>query len=308
MKAVTFFLLFSLLTFGQEKQVCFSFDDLPVVSYGISDTIFQKGLIENLISGLKKNDIHAVGFVNEKKLYNQEGKINQFQVELLKSWIDYGLELGNHTFSHPDYNLVSFKDFTQNVLKGETITKEILSQKGKTIKYFRHPFLHLGNTKEKADSLDNFLYNHGYKTAPVTIDNEDYLFAVAYKRAKVKNDTLLAKQIGYDFVNYIEKKLKYYEMQSNRLFGRDIKQILLLHASWLNSDYIDSLAAIFKKNSYEFVSMDRALEDNIYKTEITVYGNWGISWIDRWALSKGKRADFFKDEPETPGYIKELSK
>ena len=308
MKAVTFFLLFSLLTFGQEKQVCFSFDDLPVVSYGISDTIFQKGLIENLISGLKKNDIPAVGFVNEKKLYNQEGKINQFQVELLKSWIDYGLELGNHTFSHPDYNLVSFKDFTQDVLKGETITKEILSQKGKTIKYFRHPFLHLGNTKEKADSLDNFLSNHGYKTAPVTIDNEDYLFAVAYKRAKVKNDTLLAKQIGYDFVNYIEKKLKYYEMQSNRLFGRDIKQILLLHASWLNSDYIDSLAAIFKKNSYEFVSMDRALEDNIYKTEITVYGNWGISWIDRWALSKGKRADFFKDEPETPGYIKELSK
>ena len=308
MKAVTFFLLFSLLTFGQEKQVCFSFDDLPVVSYGISDTIFQKGLIENLISGLKKNDIPAVGFVNEKKLYNQEGKINQFQVELLKSWIDYGLELGNHTFSHPDYNLVSFKDFTQDVLKGETITKEILSQKGKTIKYFRHPFLHLGNTKEKADSLDNFLSNHGYKTAPVTIDNEDYLFAVAYKRAKVKNDTLLAKQIGYDFVNYIEKKLKYYEMQSNRLFGRDIKQILLLHASWLNSDYIDSLAAIFKKNSYEFVSMDRSLEDNIYKTEITVYGNWGISWIDRWALSKGKRADFFKDEPETPGYIKELSK
>ena len=308
MKAVTSFLLFSLLTFGQEKQVCFSFDDLPVVSYGISDTIFQKGLFENLISGLKKNDIHAVGFVNEKKLYNQEGKINQFQVELLKSWIDYGLELGNHTFSHPDYNLVSFKDFTQDVLKGETITKEILSQKGKTIKYFRHPFLHLGNTKEKADSLDNFLSNHGYKTAPVTIDNEDYLFAVAYKRAKVKNDTLLAKQIGYDFVNYIEKKLKYYEMQSNRLFGRDIKQILLLHASWLNSDYIDSLAAIFKKNSYEFVSMDRALEDNIYKTEITVYGNWGISWIDRWALSKGKRADFFKDEPETPGYIKELSK
>ena len=308
MKAVTFFILFGLLTFGQEKQACFSFDDLPVVSYGISDTAFQKELIGNLISGLKKNDIPAIGFVNEKKLYNKNGEINQFQVELLKSWIEHGLELGNHTFSHPDYNVVSFKDFTQDILKGETITKGILSQKGKTIKYFRHPFLHLGNTKEKADSLDNFLSNHGYITAPVTIDNEDYLFAVAYKRAKVKKDTLLAKQIGYDFVNYIERKLKYYEMQANRLFGRNIKQILLLHASWLNSDYIDSLAAMFKKNNYEFVSMDQALEDNIYKTEITFYGNWGISWIDRWALSKEKKGDFFKAEPETPGYIKELSK
>ena len=307
MKAVTFFLLFSLLTFGQEKLVCFSFDDLPVVSYGMNDTVFQKELFDNLISGLKKNNIPAIGFVNEKKLYNKNGEINKFQVELLKNWIDYGLELGNHTFSHPDYNLVSFKDFTKDVLKGETITKEILSQRGKTIKYFRHPFLHLGNTKEKADSLDNFLSNHGYITAPVTIDNEDYLFAVAYKRANVKKDTLLAKQIGHDFVNYIEKKLKYYEMQSNRLFGRDIKQILLLHASWLNSDYVDSLAVRFKKNNYEFVSMDQVLKDNIYKTEITVYGNWGISWIDRWALSKGKKGNFFKNEPETPSYIKELS-
>ncbi len=308
MKTFIFFILSGLLTFGQNKQVCFSFDDLPVVSYGISDTIFQKGLIDNLISGLKKNDIPAIGFVNEKKLYNKEGKINQFQVELLKSWIDHGLELGNHTFSHPDYNVVSFKDFTQDILKGEIITKEILSQNGKTIKYFRHPFLHLGNTKEKADSLENFLSNHGYITAPVTIDNEDYLFAVAYKRAKVKNDTILTKQIGQDYISYMEKKLKYYEMQSNRLFGRNIKQILLLHASWLNSDYIDSLAKMFRKNNYEFVAMDYVLEDNIYKTDITVYGTWGISWMDRWALSKEKKGDFFKAEPETPSYIKELSK
>ncbi len=308
MKTLVFLILFGLLTYGQKKQVCFSFDDLPVVSYGIPDTVFQKGLIDNLISGLKKNEIPAIGFVNEKKLYNKKGEINQFQVELLKNWVGHALELGNHTFSHPDYNVVSFKDFTQDVLKGEIITKEILSQDRKTIKYFRHPFLHLGNTKEKADSLDNFLSDHGYITAPVTIDNEDYLFAVAYKRAKVKNDTLLTKQIGHDFVNYIEKKLKYYEMQSNRLFGRDIKQILLLHASWLNSDYIDSLATMFTKNNYEFVTMDQALEDNIYKTGITVYGNWGISWMDRWALSKGEKRDFFNDEPETPAYIKELSK
>lgn len=308
MKAVLFFILFAFLTFGQKKQVCFSFDDLPVVSYGITDTVIQKRLFDNLISGLEKNNIPAIGFVNEKKLYNNDGKVNQFQAELLKKWIDHDLELGNHTFSHPDYNIVSFKDFTQDILKGEIITKKILSRNGKKIKYFRHPFLHLGNTKEKADSLDNFLSNHEYLTAPVTIDNEDYLFAVAYKRTKVKNDLLLTKQIGHDFVNYIEKKLKYYEKQSNRLFEKNIKQILLLHASWLNSDYIDSLAAMFKKNNYEFVSMDQALEDNVYKTEITVYGNWGISWIDRWALSKGKRGDFFKAEPETPLYIKEMSK
>jgi peptidoglycan/xylan/chitin deacetylase (PgdA/CDA1 family) len=297
-----------LLSFGQRKEVCFSFDDLPVVSYGMPDTVFQKELFDNLISGLNQNRIPAVGFVNEKKLFNSEGNLNEFQVRLLQTWSDHNLELGNHTFSHPDYNLTSFKDFTQDILKGEIITKKILFIKGKTIRYFRHPFLHLGNTKEKTDSLDNFLSDHGYTTAPVTIDNEDYLFAVAYKRAKVKNDTLLTKQIGNDYINYMWKKLKYYEMQSISLFGRDIKQILLLHASWLNSDYIDSLAVMYRKNNYEFITMDKALEDDVYNTRITAYGNWGISWIDRWALSKGKKGSFFKDEPETPDYIKDLSK
>ena len=91
------------------------------------------------------------------------------------------------------------------------------------------------------------------------------------------------------------------------MFGRDIRQVLLLHASALNSEYVDSLAIMFRKNNYEFISMDKALEDKAYQTEITKYGNWGISWIDKWALSQGKKGDFFKEEPITPDYIKKLS-
>jgi len=262
--------------------------------------------MDGIINSLKKHNIPAIGFVNEKKLFKNDSII-PFQVSLLEKWIDNNLELGNHTYSHPDYNKVSFSDFTKDLLKGEIVTKQILAKRNKSIKYFRHPFLHIGNTKDKADSLNEFLGSNNYKTAPVTIDNEDYLFAVAYKRAKVKNDAILAKQIGSDFVKYIEKKLHYYENQSQNLFGRNINQILLLHASWLNSDYIDSLAEMFEKNGYSFLSMDKALEDKLYLTPINIYGNWGISWIDRWALSMGKKGVFFKDDPQTPKYIQKLS-
>ncbi len=51
-----------------------------------------------------------------------------------------------------------------------------------------------------------------------------------------------------------------------------------------------------------------SLQDKVYETEISSYGNWGISWIDRWALSKGKKGEFFKGEPSTPEYIVELAK
>jgi peptidoglycan/xylan/chitin deacetylase (PgdA/CDA1 family) len=304
-------LLFSLLIFatsayGQNRQVCFSFDDLPVVGYGITDTTFQKQVTDRLVGSLAKNRIPAIGFVNEKKMY-EAGRVSQFQTGLLKSWLDNRLELGNHTYSHPDYNTVSYREFTEDLLKGETLTRKLLMEKGKTLKYFRHPFLHVGPTRAKADSLDAFLASHGYTTAPVTIDNEDYLFALAYHRANNKKDTALMKRIGTDFLLYMEAKMKYYEKQSVALFGREIPQILLLHASLLNADYTDALAAIFRKNNYSFISMDKVLEDVAYQTEVTVYGKWGISWIDKWALSLGKKGDFFKEEPLTPEYINKLS-
>ena len=300
------FLIFDLASFGQQKQVCFSFDDLPVVNYGITDSAYQKDLFNKIVFSLKTNKVPAIGFVNEQKLYNKDGVI-QYQIDLLQNWITSGLELGNHTFSHPDYNNVSFRYYADDIIKGETMIKKILNEQNQRIKYFRHPFLHVGNTKAKADSLNDFLNKRNYLVAPVTIDNDDYLFALAYKRTKDKCDTALMNKIGHDYIAYMEKKLKYYEMQSNNLFGRNINQVLLLHASLLNSDYLDSLIALYKSNNYVFVSMDNAVKDSAYKTEITVFGNKGLSWIDKWALSAGKKDEFFKEDPTTPDYIKKMA-
>ena len=296
----------SLFAVGQSRQVCFTFDDLPVVNYGVTDTTFLRQLTDRLVLSLVGNHIPAIGFVNEGKMYDK-GKASQFQLGLLKSWPDNGLDLGNHTFSHPDFNTVSFRDFTTDLLKGETLTRKLLQEKGMALKYFRHPFLYVGTTKSKADSLASFLQRHHYTVAPVTIDNEDYLFALAYHRAYFNKDSMLMKRIGADFLSYMEAKMKYYEKQSAALFGREIPQILLLHASLLNSDYMSDLAAIFRKNGYAFVNMDKVLEDEAYRTKITVYGKWGISWIDKWALSRGKKGEFFKEEPVTPEYIHQLS-
>ena len=296
-----------LVALGQQKKVCFTMDDMPVVSYGITDTNYQKNLFNKLTQSLRRHNIPAIGFVIGKKLYTADG-IDQFQVRLLESWLNSGLDLGNHTYSHPDYNSVTLKEYIWNIEQGEPITKKLLADHGKALKYFRHPYLHVGNTKGKADSLSDYLSARGYTVAPVTIDNDDYLFAVAYKRAQDKNDRSLMTQIGSDYTSYLEKKLHYYERQAKNLFGRAINQILLFHASALNSDYGDSLALMFVRNNYSFVSLDKALEDPVYKTEVTSFGNYGISWLDRWALSRGKTGEYFKDDPVPPDYVKKMSK
>jgi hypothetical protein len=202
---------------------------------------------------------------------------------------------------------VDFSDYTVEILKGEKITKALLSKYNQEMKYFRHPFLHVGATQQRADSLENFLKNHKYITAPVTIDNEDYLFANAYQKVLIRKDSVLAHKIGKDYISYMEQKIFYYEKMSQALFGRQIPQILLIHASLLNADYIQALAEIYTKNEYKFTTMEQTMTDQAYETPITKFGRYGISWLDRWAISQGKTGDFFKGDPETPQYVVDLS-
>jgi len=62
------------------------------------------------------------------------------------------------------------------------------------------------------------------------------------------------------------------------------------------------------KNNYAFISLEEALRDKAYNTEVNIYPEWGISWLDRWALSQNKPRQFFLGEPDTPAFIKELAK
>jgi peptidoglycan/xylan/chitin deacetylase (PgdA/CDA1 family) len=303
---ISILLISGSFTFGQQKQVCFTFDDLPFVTYGIPGSTNQKEGFDKIVAVLKTNKIPAIGFVNGGKLYAR-GKLQSSKMDLLINWFNSGLELGNHTFSHSDYNNVPFSVYKKDILDCEHTLKRVLDEPRKPITYFRHTYLHVGNSKAKADSLDNFLKENNYQVAPVTIDNEDYLFASAYSKVSEKQDTALMKQIGLDYLAYMNKKLIYYEMQSRILFGRCIPQILLLHMSTLNSDYLEALIDLFRENKYEFVNISDALKDPAYQTKISVYGNWGISWIDKWALSAGKKGDFFKADPVTPDYIKVLA-
>ena len=288
---------------GQTKEICITLDDLPVVSYDFKDIKFQQSIVQKLVKTFDSYNIPAIGFVNENKLYSR-GKLNSEKVNLLKIWLNAGYELGNHTYSHKDYHKASYDEFTKDILDGEKVCKQLTNKFNQKYQYFRHPFLHVGLNKEKHDSLTIFLSTHGYLEAPVSIDNDDYIFAFAYSKALQKKDSTMMKQIGEDYVDYMEEKLLFFEGQSEKLLGRNIKHILLLHANLINADYLYELAERYKKHGYSFVSMEEALNAEAYKNEITKYNNWGISWLDRWALSRGEKGDFFEGDPETPEYVR----
>jgi hypothetical protein len=110
----------------------------------------------------------------------------------------------------------------------------------------------------------------------------------------------MISKIGTEYLVYMKQKLEYYESRSQVLFDRNIAHTLLIHANKLNSDYYGKLCEMLRSKNYEFITLETALKDDAYKTEDKFIGNAGISWIDRWALTMGKKRDFFAGEPLCP--------
>lgn len=306
MKLAFLFILFSISCFAQSSSriVAITIDDLPVVS--TRRTIEnRREITKKLLGHIRKAKVPAIGFVNENKLYRDDKRV-EAEVDLLRMWLNAGLELGNHTFSHRSADAIDVKAYTDDILRGEIITKELLKAKNREIKYFRHPFLQTGSDMQVKTAIYKFLAEHNYKVAPISIDNADYIFSSAYDKAFDKKDMKLMKQVGNAYVPYMEKKVDYWERQSMKLFGREISQTLLIHANFINSDYFDDLAAMFKRRGYKFVSLEGALKDEAYRLPDNFTRRAGISWLHRWTLDKGGE-HVLPDEPMVPDFVLKAS-
>lgn len=285
------------------RQVVVTIDDLPATMFG-GDLADWQQMTEALLGGLVRGQVPAIGFVNESKLYVEgAAEPDPARVALLQAWADAGLELGNHSYSHPDLHDTPLEQYQRDVLRGAEVTSQVLAAAGGTARYFRHPFLHTGTQLGIRDAFHAFLAEHGYEVAPVTIDNQEWIAARAYDHALVRADTALANRIAAAYVEYMREVFAYYEQQSLAIVGYELPQVLLIHANRLNAAVIDDLLAMIRARGYQFVSLTQALRDPAYDSADEYHGPSGITWLHRWALTAGKRGAFFAGEPDLPSFV-----
>ena len=268
-----------------------TFDDLPG-NYvaGVCPVEALRLMNEQLVAAIRRNKMPALGVVNEGKVCEERRKELR---SLLSIWLDAGLELGNHTYWHSDFNTVSLADFEKDIVDGETTLRPLLESRGKKLRYFRFPFLHMGKDLKKKRAIEDFLRRRGYENAVVTIDNDDYIYAVAYAAAGAATK----KRLADDYIRYMESMFSFYEKWSPKIAGYEPPQILLLHDHQLNADTLDRLAAMIRRRGYSFISIDEALRDPIYRRPEHYVGGYGLSWMYRWAFAAGKKPPGQADVP-----------
>ncbi|MGD2113722.1 MAG: polysaccharide deacetylase, partial [Acidobacteriota bacterium] len=158
-----------------------------------------------------------------------------------------------------------------------------------------------------------FLDDHGYRVAPVTVDNGEWIYAGAYADVwnppSRESDEAAMERLGEDYVRYMLDVVEYYEGQSREIVGELVPQSLLIHAYALNADRLDRLLTELEERGYEWITLEEALEHPAYArpalgSEGSYTGPGGITWLHRWAIAEGRDPEIFRGEPEVPDWVR----
>lgn len=257
-----------------------------------------------LLAALVAEGVPAIGFVNEDKLL-VAGEI-EARVAILDSWLDAGMELGNHGFGHLRFADVGLERYQEAVLKGEVVTRWLLARRGAAPRFFRHPYTQTGATREDRAAFERFLREKRYAVAPFTVENADYVFNALYAEALAAGDAERAVRLRAAYLEHTERALSFFEAQAQELFDRPIAQVLLLHANAINADAMPELLSGLARRGYRFVDLATALEDPAYATPDGYVGPAGPSWLHRWRAGRGGDLEAaLAREPDPPEWILE---
>lgn len=287
------------------RSIALTFDDVPMTVVG-NDHIagpldVTQRLNREILATLRRHHATAIGFVNEAKL-NVEGE-RDARAAILEEWLASGMLLGNHGYSHVQFSDTTVEGYEEEFLRGDVITAPVMQQHQLTERYFRHPYLDTGDTQAKKQGFDAFLAAHRYLVAPVTIQNEDWMFNAPYTEARKHHNMAETKRVRDAYLAHTAAMFASAEDLSRSTFGREIPLVSLMHVDLLNADNLDAVLTLIERRGYRFISLPQALADSAYNTPDTYYQGDGISWLDRWQLAFGKPVN--TKQPEPPKWVQE---
>lgn len=282
------------------RRVAITIDDLPFVRG--DDLRAAQRATTQLLHALKTDSVQAAVFVTGSNM-DLNGETNA-RKKLLRAWRDGGHALHNHTYSHDALSTTPTDAYLRDVERGQQIVDALLFEGNHRPEqqYFRAPYNDLGGTREKRDSLVNFLHAHHVQLAPFTVEHGDYIYNAVYRMLMDKADTASAERLIHDYLDHLDSAFAFAERTSSSMFGHEIPQIFLIHANVLNARCLPAMLERLRSRGYSFVSFPAALADPAYQTEDAYLKKWGVSWLHRWRVAM-HLPSVQREEPSPPGWI-----
>lgn len=284
------------------EPVALTFDDIPLL--GLRETPAEaQAVTRRLTRELRACRIPATGFVIGDKLEDHP----RVRARILREWRAAGFALGNHTYSHLSLNATDPDAYIADIARNDRLLSATDTLRRGETRWFRHPYLETGQTEAKRAAVEGWLSAHGYRIAPVTLENDDDIFAAPYEDAVSRRDRRAAQDILNRYLALTEARVAWYRAAGQALFGRAPGLVFLMHASALNAAAMPRLCGRLRQLGLQPAPLAEVMADPAYQLPEGPVTDEGDDWLNRWAVVL-KRDLPWDDFPEAPADIQATAK
>ncbi len=263
------------------RKIAVTIDDGPATGNSRNLEAYTK-ISDALREAFVAEKAPAIMFVNENQLH-LDGQ-RDARVALLHRWLEAGLELGNHSYSHPRPT-IGLNRYLDDIVKGEVITRPLLESRGSKLVWYRYPFLDTGKGEE-AKMIEEFLVQRSYRIAPVTVDYADYNHSGIYVRHLRANDQAKADEQYATMLQALDAAFERSEARSKEAVGYELPLVLLIHCNELNAHTLRRTLQRIRERGYTFVSLDEAMTDPAYQVPLRPGAMGGGGWFNSYAAAR----------------------
>jgi peptidoglycan/xylan/chitin deacetylase (PgdA/CDA1 family) len=244
-----------------------------------------------LLKALDQQVLHAIVFPSLRHIGGERG------LPLIEQWSAAGHGVGNHTAGH--LNLGSPQVTLTRFIDGVERADAVLRALPTFMPLLRFPYLKEGDTRAKRDGMRQWMREHDYRAAPVSIDTSDAYYNQRYLALRAAGRSEPVRRLKRAYVRHLLERATYYDALAREVIGRSPSHVMRLHVSAINAATLPEVIEAFRNKGWHFVSAKSALEDPLYAMQPdTVPAGSSIVW----ALARQRGVEDLREPAEDARY------
>lgn len=270
--------------------VAITFDDLPAGG-GLHPGFTRTGIATQLTAELRAAHLKGVyGFVNGDGVADDPD-----MQQALRVWVAAGMNIGNHTWSHPALSDETAAAFEHEIALNEPTLRQYAGKRN--WHWFRFPYLEEGATLAQRDDVRVWLQAHGYRIAEVTLNFNDDDWDDPYGRCLAKHDEAGIAWLKQSYMENAAEFIRLGRVTEQLAFGHEIPNVLLLHETSFTTLMLPSLVQLLRQEGFRFASLPKVERNAAYSLDPHIGIPNGDSFPDAFLDSRKTAYPAFTPEP-----------